>query len=250
MITERQAAANRRNARDHATGPRTPEGKARSSQNAIKHAGYARTNRAVTAGPFAEDDDDIEAFLVAIIERLDPMDALQRSLATRIAGIHLKMSRLEIYEAVALRGGARFPGRSGRRLLDDAELEALNEEVVARHAIEEVMDPTLRLWSSLYRQLRIAMDEYARLAKLRAHASTLDTLYDDEFYRGMSPAEREQHARGEAEAALRRVERFSAEAGHPQRFEIVPVAPTRSGEPTVADLTRRSAVPQPNLFDV
>ncbi|MFN8053674.1 MAG: hypothetical protein U0Q22_19730 [Acidimicrobiales bacterium] len=234
MTTDAQQAANERNAK-LSTGPTTEEGKRRTSQNAIKHSLHARTDRAVTAGPFAEDEADVEEFLAAIVERLDPMDALQRSMAARIAGVHLKMSRLEIYEAVVLRGGARLPGRRGRRPLDDDQIDALNEEVVARYAIEGVMDKTSKLWTSLYRQLRGAMDEYARLTKLRAHASTIDTLYDDEFYRGMSPAAKTEHAMGEAFGALRRLERFSAEAGHPQTFEIVPAEANQSTEPTVAD---------------
>lgn len=234
MTTDAQHAANERNAK-RSTGPKTQEGKAITSQNAIKHSVYARTDRAVTAGPFAEDEQDVEEFLAAIVERLDPMDALQRSMSARIAGIHLKMSRLEIFEAVVLRGGTRLPGRRGRRPLDDDQIDALNEEVVARYAIEGVMDKTSKLWTSLYRQLRVAMDEYARLTKLRAHASTSDTLYDDEYYSGMSPAAKQDHAMGEASGALRRLERFSAQAGHPQTFDIVPVEPKPSAEPTVAD---------------
>lgn len=235
MTTDKQVAANIENAK-RSTGPTTQEGKARSRQNAIKHAVYAHADRAVTAGPLSEHEDDVEAFLGAIVERLDPMDALQRSMAARVASIHLKLSRLEIYEAVVLRGGAKLPGRRGRRPLDDNEIEALNEEVVARYAIEGVMDKTAKLWTALYRQLHVAMDEYERLTRLRSHASTIDTLYDDDFYSGMAPTEKADHALGEAYSALRRLERFRDEAGTPQRYDIVPMEPKPSSEPTVADM--------------
>jgi len=41
MATNRQIEANRRNS-EHSTGPRSEEGKARSSQNALKHCLYAK----------------------------------------------------------------------------------------------------------------------------------------------------------------------------------------------------------------
>ena len=37
MTTQRQAESNRRNAHDHATGPRTLEGKEASRRNALTH---------------------------------------------------------------------------------------------------------------------------------------------------------------------------------------------------------------------
>ncbi len=48
-------------------GPRTAAGKSRSSRNAVKHGMYSRSRLAITEGPFAEDEDEVEAFLDEII---------------------------------------------------------------------------------------------------------------------------------------------------------------------------------------
>lgn len=70
-LSPAQVAANRSNA-NRSTGPRTAAGKDRSSRNAIKHGMYARSSLAITEGPFAEDKDQVEAFLDEISDDLDP----------------------------------------------------------------------------------------------------------------------------------------------------------------------------------
>src|SRR5678816_1862470 len=63
--SERRAAANRRNAQK-STGPRTPEGKARTALNALKHGVTART-------PFIPSDDPDE-FAELTCELLEDLD--------------------------------------------------------------------------------------------------------------------------------------------------------------------------------
>ena len=58
MATKRQIAANRRNARK-STGPRTPDGKAQSSRNAVRHGILARNLMLV--GEFRQEFDQLYA---------------------------------------------------------------------------------------------------------------------------------------------------------------------------------------------
>ena len=62
MTTLLQAEANRRNAQ-HSTGPRTPEGKAASSQNHFKHGLYSK--QLIIAGENSADLDALKADLIA-----------------------------------------------------------------------------------------------------------------------------------------------------------------------------------------
>jgi hypothetical protein len=84
----RRAAANRRNAR-RSTGPRTQEGKARSSLNAVKTGCFARTP--LLPG---EEPAEMEAFVAEIIADLSPATAGERDLAERIAGLLWRRRRL------------------------------------------------------------------------------------------------------------------------------------------------------------
>ena len=88
MATRRQKKANRRNAK-RSTGPRTPEGKARSSQNACKHGLFARD----TVLP----DENPKEFLdlIATLEQeLNAIGGFERRLVRHIADAEWRIRRI------------------------------------------------------------------------------------------------------------------------------------------------------------
>jgi hypothetical protein len=118
-------AANRRNAQ-RSTGPTTTQGKARSSQNAVKHGIYAQAH-AIGRGPFAEHEDDIAAFVGAIIADLAPRNDLELTWANKIADLSLRVRRLNAFEGALLDGAGRLRALSTDRdgetfLLSDYDL--------------------------------------------------------------------------------------------------------------------------------
>lgn len=99
--SDAQLAANRANAQ-RSTGPRTPQGKARSSLNAMKHGIYARRELAIENGPFDEDPDEVSEFLRESVEALAPRDVLEMARANRIALLQLQERRLDAWEVGVL----------------------------------------------------------------------------------------------------------------------------------------------------
>ncbi len=106
MTTAAQVAANQRNAL-LSTGPRTDAGKAAASRNAVKHGLLAAGSVAVTRGPFAESVSDVQAFVDAVVEELQPVGPQEAAEALAIAGLHVRRRRLLELEAVALAGTTR-----------------------------------------------------------------------------------------------------------------------------------------------
>jgi len=91
--SEAQLAANRRNAQ-RSTGPRTAEGKARSSANATRHGLYARELRPLVVGPLAEDFDEFYERAEELIASFEPATALEFELAKRATSALMRMKRL------------------------------------------------------------------------------------------------------------------------------------------------------------
>ena len=79
MTSLRQIESNRRNAQK-STGPKTQNGKARSSQNAVRHGLTAET----VIGPL-EDPADYRAFEQAVTAAYDAETAVERELVLRLA---------------------------------------------------------------------------------------------------------------------------------------------------------------------
>lgn len=96
MATQKQIDANRRNAL-RSTGPRTDEGKARSSQNALRHG--VLSSKAVS---HYEDGEAFEALLGRLIRDLDPRSALESTLVERIAILFWREQRLAQAEATQI----------------------------------------------------------------------------------------------------------------------------------------------------
>ena len=99
-ISAKQLAANQRNAK-RSTGPKTPEGKARSSQNAIRH-GLLSQHAVITVGDCAHTDitegiiESQEAFdlhLEGLRESFTPATHIEDLLVEQIALCYWKMAR-------------------------------------------------------------------------------------------------------------------------------------------------------------
>jgi hypothetical protein len=92
MISEKQLAANRRNAQ-RSTGPRTEEGKKVSALNARRHTLTGQVTAMTDADRIMHD-----AFSAAIVESLAPEGAMETQLAQRIATDSWRLNRISAVE--------------------------------------------------------------------------------------------------------------------------------------------------------
>jgi hypothetical protein len=96
MASEAQILANRKNAQK-STGPRTEEGKAVASQNAVKHGLLAR--RSVIS---SEDPEEFDAFREQMLGELAPAGPMETVLAERIVSLSWRLKRAERMQDEAL----------------------------------------------------------------------------------------------------------------------------------------------------
>ncbi len=93
MASVAQIQANRSNAQK-STGPRTPEGKAAASQNAVKHGLLAE--QVVIKG---EDPAQFDLYRAGMLEELAPVGAVEAMLAERVVGLSWRLLRAERLQA-------------------------------------------------------------------------------------------------------------------------------------------------------
>jgi hypothetical protein len=110
LLSPARAEASRKNGAK-SRGPKTPDGKARSAQNALKH-GLRAEKHIVVAGESAE---AFAAFEAALLDDLAPQGALQTLLAGRIARAAWRLERAERIEAELF-------ARQMKGLYDDGDL--------------------------------------------------------------------------------------------------------------------------------
>jgi len=124
MASDRQEKANRQNAQK-STGPKTPQGKARSSRNALKHG--ILSEHTVVQG---EDRQAFEAFRARMVESLQPVGAMEELLAGRIVDCGWRLQRF-----------LRFQGKTLDRALQELTDKAVEfaEDLERHEAYEEAM---------------------------------------------------------------------------------------------------------------
>ena len=132
MSTAAQKQANKENAK-HSTGPRTDEGKQRSSQNALKH-GLCALDPLIPG----EDPEAFQEHFCEIELDLQPATAIESNLVEQIADVSWRLKRLSrieaalitaFYDATAeqpLNQGNNTDQLLGKALADDKHLAALN----------------------------------------------------------------------------------------------------------------------------
>jgi len=91
-VSARKRAANRRNAQK-STGPRTAQGKARSSQNAVKLGLFSR-QVVPSARLLDEDPAELEALLAALRRRYAPRGCEEELMVDRMASLWWRLQRL------------------------------------------------------------------------------------------------------------------------------------------------------------
>ncbi len=170
MATQAQITANWLNAQK-STGPRTPEGKAKVSQNAVKHGLLAE--HSVVRG---EDPEAFEAFRAEMLAELAPVGVLETMLAERVVGLSWRLRRAERFQNQAFdylylveNADPSYQVSKTQRRLAEAEQDNLvSGQVIVRDfadgkTFERLLMYERRIEQSLYR----AMAELERLRKLR-----------------------------------------------------------------------------------
>jgi len=122
MATQKQIEANRQNAL-LSTGPKTPEGKAKVSLNAVKHGIFTR-ELVITMGDGREDEAEYHRLFAELIADLAPQGRMEMLLVERVAVNYWRLKRLIRYETGEIRIMLdNFMRETIERYLEDCSLK-------------------------------------------------------------------------------------------------------------------------------
>ena len=123
MRTEKQINANRQNAKK-SSGPRTPKGKTRTAQNALKHGLLAQDSVIPS-----EEAADFDNHLTAIEDSYLPRNRVEKEIVRQIADVMWRMQRLSRIESSAIAASIERTRDVQKRLYPDRMKEGHEGEV-------------------------------------------------------------------------------------------------------------------------
>jgi len=188
-ISQRKLAANRANAQK-STGPRTQQGKRKSSLNAQTHA--LRSRLSTDALVCQHEREDFQALSQALREELNPQTPLQHLLAERLALLAWKMRRTAAAEAALLddtltwrrQNQQQDNDRARRRNTESPKIKPLPTaaDLVAQHARSPArQNPWLTLHrydQATQREFHKTLKQYQSLQRRQEEDLDEETLLD------------------------------------------------------------------------
>jgi len=145
MTTENKIEANRLNAQK-SSGPRTPEGKAKSSQNAVTHG--LCSARPVLA---VENKDEFDRFANDFIANLDPLNPVEEFLSRRIACLAWRLQRAARYETLVLDNLCKTSDTAPAQSADEALGQILTDDFRNQRTLEKIQRYETQLERSMLR---------------------------------------------------------------------------------------------------
>ena len=173
MATQEQIDANRRNAQK-STGPRTPEGKAKSRRNGLQHG--------LTAKTCMLEDEDPEALvdlLNEIREKFNPQDTDEDFLIERMAKARFKYNRIMPIEA-AIYNLRLSVDRTPKEITEALGVNGQHAWAYMRDANGgNALSKLARYETSLLREYDRSRQELEKLQKIRAARPTPPPITDE-----------------------------------------------------------------------
>jgi hypothetical protein len=178
MISEKQLAANRRNA-ELSTGARTPAGKARSSMNNLRHGLTGQINILPT-----EDREAHDNFCSELIDSLQPETPMEKQLAQSVAEDNWRLNRARSIENNMFALGHQNERREIQIALADARTFQANANqfqllTIYEQRISRTVQRNLQQLHALQAERRQQHDRALEEAQLLAQQSLVNGLAYD-----------------------------------------------------------------------
>jgi hypothetical protein len=175
MVSEKQLAANRRNA-EKSTGPKTAEGKSNSSRNNLRHGLTGHVSLLPT-----EDREAHDAFCHELTESFTPETPMERQLANSIAEDSWRLNRARAIENNMFALGHQHERREVQLALADAETfqtqaAAFNLLTIYEQRINRNLQRNMKLLRELQAERKAQHHHALEEAKLLAQLNLMNGL--------------------------------------------------------------------------